>query len=54
MMLIASSLAPLYSLGQGSQIEIQHDFSDHVMPLAAPSHDTHGIISGTIAFFRSR
>ena len=54
MMLIASSMAPPHSLGQGNQIEMQDDIFAHVIPLAPPLHDANGIISGTIAFLRSR
>ena len=53
---MASSMAPLYSLGEDDQNEIQHDFFGHLMPLALAltSCDADSIINGTIAFLSLR
>ena len=50
------SMAPLHSLGQYNQNEVQNDFYGHVMSLAAAvaSCDGNKIISGTITFVLSR
>ena len=48
MMPMLSSMAPLHSLAQGNQIEMQHD----VMPLTSELHDAHGMVSGTTVFLR--
>ena len=53
-MLLASSMAPLFSLDHDNQNEAQHDIFGHMMPLAPVSCDAGGIINGTIAFLRSR
>ena len=52
MMLMASSMAPLHSLGQYIQNEVQHDLFSHVTPLLplSMSHNATGIINGTTAF----
>ena len=39
--LMVSSMTPLHSLGQDNWNEVQHDFCDHVMPLALVSHQWH-------------
>ena len=56
MMQAASSMAPLHSLGQDDQNEVQHDFLCHVMPWVpvSASHDADGSINGTTAFPTSR
>ena len=50
------SMALLHSLGQDNRHEGQHDFFGYVMLLALlwASHDSNGIVNGTIAFLRSR
>ena len=45
---------PLHSLHQDNQNEEAMWLFGHVMPLTPELHDVHGIISGTIAFLRSR
>ena len=52
---MASSVAPLYSLGQDDQNKVQHDFLSHVTPLqpAMTSHDANVVINGIITFPRS-
>ena len=49
------SVAPLVSIGLDDQNEVQHDFLDHVTPLAPAltSHDTDSIFSETITFLVS-
>ena len=47
-------MAPLHSLGQDDQIEVQQDFIGNVMPLTMASYDADGVINGTIAFLMSR
>ena len=48
-MLIVLSMAPLHSLGQDDENEVQHNLSVHVMPLAlaSVSNDANSIINGT-------
>ena len=43
-------MPPFNFLGQDDQKEMQHDISDHVMPLTSQSLDPNGIINGTKAF----
>ena len=47
-------IAPMHSLSQDDENDVQHDFSDHVTPLALVSVycDAKVIISGTTAFVR--
>ena len=47
-----SSMAPLHSLGQDDQNEVQYDSAGHVMPFTLASHDADGVINVTIAFIR--
>ena len=49
-------IAPLHSLGQDNQNEVQHDIFGHVMPLALvlASCDANGIVNSTSAFLRAR
>ena len=56
MMSLASSMAPLHSLGQDDWNEMQHDFLGLLTPLmpVSVSHTTFGIINGTTAFLRLR
>ena len=48
------SMAPLHSIYQEDQNEVQHDFLGHVIPLASAAHDADGVVSSTTAFPRSR
>ena len=50
------SMAPLHSLGQHDQNEVQHDLFVHVMPLTLDltSSDADGVMNGFITFLRSR
>ena len=56
MMLTASSMVPLHSLGQDNQNEVQHDFFDQLKPLApaSESHNAGGIVNSTITILMSR
>ena len=54
MMLMASPMLRLHSLGQDDQYEVQHYFCGHATPLALVSHDAYGVMNGTIAFLRLR
>ena len=53
-MLVASSVALLYSLGQDDQKKVQQDLSGHVMLYASASCDADAIINSIIVFVRSR
>ena len=54
MLLLASRMALLHSLGQDNRNKMQHSFFSHMMPLELVSHDADGIINGNIGYLRSR
>ena len=47
---VASSMAPLYSLGQDDKNEVQQDFFGHATPWALTSCHADGTVNGTTAF----
>ena len=53
---MALSMAPLYSLGQDDENEVQHDIFGHVTPLVQLTVylDTDRFVNGTTALLRSR
>ena len=53
-MLMASSMTPLHSLGQDNWNKVQNEMFGHVTSLVLVSHDVDGIINGTIPFLWSR
>ena len=54
MMLASPSVGSLHSFEQVKQNKVQHDCFHYGTPLALASHDTDGIVNGTITFPRSR
>ena len=54
-MLMALSISPLYSLGQGNWNNVQYNSFGHVMPLMplSVSHDVNSVINGTIPIVMS-